>query len=302
MDSHLDRLDWSLLQIFLAVAEEGSLSAAARRLGLSQPTLGRQIKQLEAHSGLELFVRQPRGLVLTPQGQAILPAAQRMADAMAEVRLAAAGRDNGLRGTLRITASHIVAHHHLPPLITRLREKAPEMDIVLIPSDSSENLLYREADIAVRMYRSEQLDIVTRRLGALEIGAFAAKSYLDRRGRPQSMQDLAGHDLIGFDTSDLILRGMRGAGLTLTREDFAIRCDDQVTYWQLLRSGCGIGFGQRAVAASEPLVEPILPDVPVPPLDVWLAAHEAMRRNPRVALAWSVLEEGLAPLLTQARP
>ena len=294
---NLANLDWSLLQAFVAVAETGSLSGAARQLNQSQPTLGRQIKRLEEETGLELFLRRPRGFDLTPHGQALLPAARRMAEAMAEITLAAAGEDRGLTGTLRITASEIVAFHHLPPVLSRLRREAPEMEIVLLPTDSSENLLFREADIAVRMYRSDQLDIVTRQIGSLAIGAFASKTYLDRKGRPEGAGDLRRHDLIGFDRSDLILRAMTAAGIAMRREDFVIRCDDQVTYWELVRAGCGIGFGQTSVAARTPGVEQVFPEFPIAPLPVFLAAHETLRKTPRVALAWRVLEEELAPLL-----
>lgn len=293
-----DTLDWSLWQAFVAVAEGGSLSAAALRLGLSQPTLGRQIRKLEEETGLSLFSRQPRGFDLTDHGRALLPAARRMAQASGEIALAMAGEDRGLTGTLRITASEIVAFHHLPPVLSRLRRDAPEMNIVLLPTDTSENLLFREADIAIRMYRSDQLDIVTRRIGGLAIGAFAAQAYLDRKGRPTDPEDLRHHDLIGFDRSDLILRSMREMGMPIGREDFALRCDDQVTYWELVRAGCGIGFGQRAVAARAPGIVDLFPDLPIPPLPVYLAAHETVRRTPRVALAWRVLEEELAPILT----
>ncbi|WP_407491777.1 LysR family transcriptional regulator [Pseudooceanicola sp. MF1-13] len=293
----LSSLDWTLVQSFLAVADTGSLSGAARQLDQSQPTLGRQIKRLEDALGLDLFHRQPRGLTLTEQGEAILPAARRMAAALGDIALTAAGEDRGLSGTLRITASLIVSHFHLPEIIADLRAAAPEMAIELLPSDTSENLLFREADIAVRMYRSEQLDVVTRQIGWMPIGAYAAPEYLARKGEPKSPQDLMTHDVVGFDRSDLILRSMRDMGLPMTRDHFAVRCDDQVTYWELVRAGCGIGFGQRPVGDADPGVVRIFNDMPIPSLPVWLAAHDAMRRTPRVALAWDHLERGLAPIL-----
>lgn len=294
-----ETLDWSLWQAFVAVAETGSLSAAARRLNQSQPTLGRQIRRLEEETGLNLFTRQARGLDLSDHGRALLPAARRMAEASGEIALAMAGEDRGLTGTLRITASEIVAFYHLPPILARIRAEAPEMNVVLIPTDQSENLLFREADIAIRMYRSDQLDIVTRQIGTLSIGAFAHQSYLSRHGRPRTVEEVMQHTLIGFDRSDLILRGMREMGLEADRDSFAIRCDDQVTYWELVRAGLGIGFGQHAVARQTPEVVELFSDMPIPPLPVWLAAHEAVRRTPRVALAWRLLEEGLTPLLKQ---
>lgn len=293
----LRTLDWSLIQAFVAVAGTGSLSAAARALDQSQPTLGRQIKRLEAATGLDLFHRQPRGLILTEQGEALLPAARRMAEGFGALTLATAGMGDGLTGTLRITASEIVAFHHLPPVLSRIREAAPGLEIVLLPSDTTENLLFRDADIAVRMYRPDQQEIVTRCLGALAVGAYAAQDYLDRRGQPQTVADLSAHDVIGFDRSDLILRAMRDMGLEAERGSFALRCDDQVTYWQMVRAGCGIGFGQQSIGEFDPRVTRVLPDLDIPALPVWLAAHEALRRTPRVALAWEMLEQGLAPIL-----
>ncbi len=298
MERSLTSLDWSLVQVFLAVAQEGSLSGAARRLGQSQPTLGRQVKKLEEAVAIQLFQRQPRGLVLTPAGAEILPAARRMAEALGEIALSVAGHDDRLAGTLRLTASHMVAHHILPPLLARLRAEAPQMQIELRPSDRTESLTFREADIALRMYRPEQLDIVTRKLGEVPIGIFAARSYLDRVGRPGDLDALLRCDLIGYDTSELILRGMRGLGITLRREDFALRCDDQTTYWELVRAGCGVGFGQRALGLADPALEQLMPDVPLPGLPIWIAAHESLRRTPRVALAWDSLASGLAPFIS----
>ena len=295
----LSQTDWALVQAFLAVAEEGSLSAAARKLGASQPTLGRQVKAIEAHLGLELFRRHAKGLELTGAGEALMTPARAMRDAMREIALYAAGHEAGLSGTVRITASEMVSHYLLPPILARLRREAPEVQIELAPSDATGNLLYREADIALRMYEPRQADVVARYLGTLEIAPAAATSYLDRRGRPTCLKELAHHDFVGFDRSELIIRGMREAGVGMRREDFATRCDDQVTYWQLVRAGCGIGFGQGAIVDAERDVERIELGVAIPGLPVWLAAHRELRHTPRIRLVWEALAAGLAPHLTR---
>ncbi|KPP83342.1 MAG: Transcriptional regulator [Rhodobacteraceae bacterium HLUCCO07] len=297
MDKSVRDIDWSLMQAFLAVAEAGSLSAAARVLGVSQPTLGRQIRAMEEQTGLTLFRRQPRGLDLTQDGAALVPHARAMRDAMRDVALYAAGHDAEMAGVVRITASEVVAHHILPSIMAGIRADHPEIELELVPSDRAENLLFREADIAVRMYRPEQLDVVARRLGELEIGIFAARSYLERRGRPESPEALLQHDLIGYDRSELILRGMRAVGFDLTRDAFATRCDNQVTYWELLRAGCGIGFGQRHVGRTDPAVEEIDIGIAIPGLPVWLAAHRQLRQVSRLGHVWDRLAEGLAPVL-----
>ncbi|WP_420569107.1 LysR family transcriptional regulator [Thalassovita sp.] len=290
--------DWSLMQSFLAVAEGGSLSAAARKTGQSQPTLGRQIRQLEQDLDSNLFTRHARGLELTDEGHAILSAAQQMREAMKQIELTVAGRESDLSGTVRVTASEIVSQHLLPPILAQLRRDYPMIGIDLIATDDTENLLFREADVAVRMFRPEQLDIVTRQLGNIQIGVCAARSYLDLHGRPKTLEDLSEHSLLGYDKSELILRGMHELGIPASRDWFTIRCDDQNAYWQLLRAGCGIGFSQKVLIDRAPEVELLDLGIPIPSLPVWLAAPQATRRTPRVSAVWKVLETGLLPFVS----
>lgn len=298
MDNALTRLDWSLIEAFLAVAETGSLSAAARHLGSSQPTLGRQVRQIEDQLGLVLFDRQPRGLKLSESGLGLLEPARSMRDAARRIELAAAGQASDLSGTVRITASVFTAHHLLPPIIAGVRRDYPEIQIDLMPTDVSENLLFREADIAVRMHRSEQLDIVTRHLGDIKLGVYAARAYLDRVGRPQDAEALRQLDFVGYDRSELILRGMRSVGWEVTRDWFATRCDHHAVYYELVRAGCGVGFAQCHVADADPTLEHLVPGFPLPGLPIWLAAHQSLRRSPRVSLIWDRLETGLMPFVS----
>ncbi len=278
----MDKLDWTLYRSFLTVAEAGSLSAAARLLSLSQPTLGRHIAELETALGTALFTRFARGLHLTDAGTAMLPAARQMRDAAAVLTLIAAGRAQSLSGTVRLTASRTVSQYVLPPILADLRAQEPGIEIELVPSDSTENLLFREADIALRMYRPTQLNVVTRHLGNLPTAIYAAKTYLDRHGRPQNADDLLAMDFVGFDRSDVILRLIADLGIQRRREDFPLRCDDQVVYWALVRAGCGIGATQCQIGDADPIVERIAPFIPLPSLPVWLTAPEALRQNPRV--------------------
>ncbi len=291
-------LDWTLLRSFLAVAETGSLSAAARETGQSQPTLGRHIRTLESQAGGPLFERHAKGFSLSPLGQALRPGAEAMREGARQVALAAAGRDEREAGPVRITASVFVSIHLLPPIIAGIRQHSPEIEVELTSSDRTENLLFHEADIALRMYRPEQLDMITRHLGDLGLGVYATPGYLARNGTPETFSDILDHDLIGYDRDDRLIRGFREAGLEVTRESFPIRTDDQVAYWELVCSGAGIGIGQRAVADRDPRVTRILPDAPVPSLPVWLTAHESLRHTPRVARVWGALAKGLYPFLS----
>ena len=289
----MDNLDWSLVPSFLAVADCGSLSAAARNLGTSQPTLGRHIKAFEASVGETLFQRRPRGLELTEAGAALVPAARAMAQAAGGLSLIAAGQAQSLAGPVRITASVFVCQYLLPPVIARIRRALPEIEIELDASDSSENLLFREADIALRMYRPTQLDVVTRHLGDLPLGLYAAKGYLARQGTPTDAAQLLDHALVGYDRNERILVTMRALGLEATRSNFPTRCDNQTVYWELVRAGCGIGACQTAVADNDPLVARVLPGLRVPSLPVWLTAHAALRQSPRIRRAWDFLASAM---------
>ncbi|MDQ7071907.1 MAG: LysR family transcriptional regulator [Rhodobacterales bacterium] len=298
MDKPLHSLDWSLVQVFLTVAETGSLSAAARALGASQPTLGRQIRQIEAKLSAELFTRQPRGLTLTDTGQALVGPATRMRDAMAEITMTAAGKQTRVEGTVRITTSEVVSHYILPPIIARIRQAEPLISIDILPSDTSENLLFREADIAVRMYRSEQLDIITRKIGDLEIGVFAAKSYLDHNGRPKTAMEMLDYDLIGFDRVERIIRGMRDLGIDANRDMFQTRTHGQAVYWELIRAGCGIGMALALIGDIDPTVERLHLGIAIDPMPVWLATHQGMRQTPRIRRVWDMLNDGLTAFVS----
>lgn len=290
----MDVPDWSLIRSFLAVAEAGSLSAAARATGISQPTLGRHVQAIEAALGVAVFARTAQGLTLTEAGQDLMPSARAMQAAAAELALTARARAGGMAGTVRITASRVVSYALLPPVLARLRAEEPGIQIDLVPSDATENLLFGEADIALRMYRPTQGDLVARHIADLKLGLYAARSYLDRRGRPRGPEDLATHDFVGQDRGDQIIRVLRDMGVEATRADFPVRCDDPVTYMQLVRAGCGLGGLQRAIGDADPGLErlDILPDLPV--LPVWLTAAPRLRQSPRLRRVWDALAGALA--------
>ncbi len=292
----MDNLDWTLTRSFLAVAETGSLSAAARQLGLSQPTLGRHIADLEHALGLPLFTRQPRGLSPTDEAAALIPHARAMREAAARLSLTAVGHSEALRGTVRISASRIVSHYILPPMLAALRRAEPGIEIELSPTDQSDNLLFREADIAIRMYRPTQPDLITLHLCDLPMALYAANSYITENGAPDGLTDLHLHRFVGFDKSDMILRLLAAFGLPAKREDFPVRCDDQIIYWNLVRAGLGVGGMQTLVGDADPTVSRIVPQLALPALPVWLTAPGALRQNPRLRRVFDHLAAGFRAL------
>jgi DNA-binding transcriptional LysR family regulator len=291
-------LDWTLIQAFLAVAEQGSLSGAARETGISQPTLSRQIKAIEDRLNVRLFDRQAKGLDLTETGHELLPVAKAMFEAAGQFANIAAGHDEQIEGTVRITASEFVSHFILPEIIADIRANHPDIQLELNSTDVSENLLFREADIAIRMYRPTQLDMITRKLGVLQLGFFASQNYIQRRGKPTNLPELMTHDMIGYDRSERFIKGAAEYGWELSKNDFAVRCDLQTLHGELIKAGCGIGILSSQAAARMPELAPVIPAFPMPGLEVWLTSHTALRHTPRVRTVWKHLETGLAPWLS----
>ena len=275
----IQRLDWALVRSYLAVMDAGSVSAAARATQGHQPTISRHLSELEAQLGVALFERTGRGVTPTAAGLEVLPAARQMqAAAEALARSVTRGRE-ATRGTVRIAASQVVATWLLPPLVAEFQRAEPAIAIEIVSSNAVQNLLRREADIAVRMVRPDQGSLIARKLADIGVGAYAHADYLGAMGTPRTSADLAGHRLIGFDRDETILRGFARAGVALTPAHFAVRTDDQVANGQLVVAGAGIGFGAHYWAALWPGLQQVLPDLPIAPLPCWLAVHRELRGN-----------------------
>jgi DNA-binding transcriptional LysR family regulator len=287
-------LDWMLVQSFVAVAEHGSLAAGARKTGGSQPTMSRHIAALEQALSVRLFDRTGGGLVLTQTGIALYAEARTMAEAAARLQLSAAGHGEAIAGSIRITASEAMSAWVLPEILTRLHFAEPDIAIELVASDHTDNLLQREADIAIRMFRPVQTELIARSLGHITLGMFATPGYLARAGTPQSTEDLLAHTVIGDDRTTQILDGFRAAGLTVTREFFAFRSDSRITQWQMVLAGFGIGFNQSRIGDSEPRVVRVLRDAPLPRLPIWLTTHAELRTSRRVRRVYDFLAAELA--------
>ena len=282
---------------FGAVIETGSLSAAARKLSLSQPTLGRHIETLEQTLGIALFERTLQGLRPTDTALRLYEPVAGAEKALSEAALMAEGSSATLGGTVRLTASAMVSHYVLPPMLGAIRQAFPAVALELVPSDSAENLLLREADIAIRMFRPVQLDLVTRKLGVLPIVCCAHRDYFARRGTPATIADLLWHDLIGLDRSDIIIAGARGLGFELSRDNFIIRTDSQTTTWELMKAGLGIGFSQRQLVADTPGMVAILPELKGLELEVWLTTHRELFTSRRIRAIYDALAAALVAYL-----
>jgi DNA-binding transcriptional LysR family regulator len=286
--------EWSLYRSFLSVIRTGSLSAAARSEGLTQPTVGRHIDSLEKALGVSLFTRSQHGLSPTEAALELRPYAESLEATAAALLRAAVGR-TGIRGTVRITASEIVGGEVLPPILTQVHQAYPELELELALSNRAEDLLRREADIAVRTFRPTQQALVVRHVADVEVGLYARRDYLERRGTPTSLDELRDHTLIGFDRETAFTRSIRERGFPFERRMFALRSDNDLAQLAAVRAGFGIGVFQVPLARRSTDLIRLLPGPSFSvKLEMWIAMHADLRSSARCRVVADALAAGLA--------
>lgn len=294
MDWRSVDFDWNRARAFLVTAEEGSLSAAARALGMTQPTLGRQVTALETELGVALFERGGRGLELTPSGLELLEHVRAMGDAASRFSLTASGQSTSIEGTICITATEVGAAFVLPPILRKLRQMEPGIEIELIASNSTSDLKRREADIAVRAFRPTQPDLVARKVHGADFHLYAASDYLRRIGNPSSPEGFSDADFIGFDRTNMLVDALAERGFTLTLRNFPVITEDHLVLWELVKHGLGIGFMTEDIGDAEPLVERVLPSLDPFPIEIWLVAHRELKTSRRVRTVFDFLVSELS--------
>lgn len=282
MNRRVANFDWNQVRAFLLAAETGTLSAAAKALGVSQPTVGRQVAALEATLGVALFQRDGLRLSLTQTGLDLLEHARAMGEAALELSLAASGRSEAIEGQVVITASDVLSAYLLPPMLEELRRAAPGIEIEIVASNAIRDLRRREADIAVRHVRPEQPDLIARSLGDSTAHLYAARRYLERHGRPTCAADFAEATFIAMDASGRMAHGLRARGLPVTPANFAFASENGLVAWELVRQGLGIGVMAREVAELSPEVEQLLPEFEPFAVPMWLVTHRELLTSRRI--------------------
>ena len=293
-------IDWNQLRAFLATAETGSLSAAARQLGLTQPTLGRQVSAVEQRMGVTLFERSGKAMALTPTGLDLLEHARAMGAAAQALGLAAAGRSQEVAGIVTVSAIDIVAVHLLAPLVQRLREQEPGIAIEVISSNAMSDLLRREADIAIRHVKPEQSDLIARLIRTATAGFYASQSYILAHGHPRSAKDAADLPFVGSDRSGGYLRYLQQHGLSLLETNFSSYAESALANWAMVQRGLGIGTMMDDIASMTPGMVRVLDDVPPVRFPMWLVTHRELRTSRRIQVVFEALANGLTNGLAPA--
>jgi DNA-binding transcriptional LysR family regulator len=285
--------DWNQVRSFLATAEHGSFSAAARVLGQTQPTVGRQVAALERALGVTLFERAGKSLNLTTAGAEMLVHVREMAEVANRISLTATSQSQTIEGQVRITASDVMSAYRLPPILKHIRRAAPRLDIEVVAANELRDIQRREADIAIRHVRPTQPELIARLVGEATAYFYAAPSFLDRVGRPGDEDDLAGLDFVGFGDPELMIGYLQQAGIPVTRDSFRTGSQNGIVAWELVREGLGVGVMADDIAALTPGVERILTHRAPFRFPIWLATHSELHTARRIRLVFDLLAENL---------
>jgi DNA-binding transcriptional LysR family regulator len=294
MQPRMDQIDWNQLRAFLETAETGSLSAAARRLGLTQPTLSRQVAAIEQQMGVMLFERVGKSMALTSTGEELLEHVRAMGRSAEALRLAATGRSQSVGGVVSISATDVVAGHLLPPLVRQLREKEPAISVEVISSDTVSDLLRREADVAIRHVKPEQPDLIARLIAEKAAGFYASDDWVKTHGHPRRAEEAARLSFVGFDRSGSFLAHLCQHGLPLSEANFICYANQAMAHWALVRHGLGIGIMMDEIARATAGVVRVLDDVPPVRFPMWLVTHRELRTSRRIRVVFETLAQGLA--------
>jgi len=289
MDWKKISFDWNRAKAFLATAEEGTLSGAARVLGLAQPTLGRQVTALEHELGVVLFERIGHELILTPSGVALLEQIKIMADAATNMSLIANGQSQEIEGSVCISASEVHAAYWLGPILRKLRQAEPKIAIEVVSTNSVSDLQRREADIAIRNFRPTQPDLIAKKIGNIYAHLYAHKSYLARLPQPLEKKTLDQADFVSFENTDILLNSLVNLGFPLTKSNFPLVTNSYMTHWAYVKQGLGIGMMPEDIGDNEPNMVRVLPDTEHFESPIWLTTHRELKTNRRVRAVFDLL-------------
>ncbi len=290
-------MDWNALKVFLAIADSGSLTAAARKLKISQPTLSRKLTNLEESLDSQLFQRLPRGLVLTEAGESIMHSVRNMGDQVLDVEKKLTGQNLRLEGNVRLTTTEYIGSFWITEDMQGFRKLYPGISVNLQVDMQVINLVRREADIAVRLGRPEQPDLIAKKIGSFFNYLAASKSYLEQYGRPESLEDLKDHYAVGYSMEMSVNSGVHKLFSHFHKENILFSSNSLYSIYEAVNKGLGIGMMPDIAADMFPDIEFILPDQHKMELEVWLVTHADIQHNARIRALFDYLATSLSERL-----
>ena len=290
----MNTLDWNQIRAFLKTAELGSLSAAARQLNFTQPTLSRQVAAIEASLGVTLFERVGKAMRLTSAGLDLLEHARVMGAAADALAMAATGQAQTVEGVVTVSASDMIATCVLPALVHDLRQRVPRITLEIVSSNALSDLLRREADIAIRHVKPEQPELIARFIRQATAHFYAAENWVRVHGHPRTAQDAERHAFVGSDRAGAYLGYLRHHGLPLTEANFSCYVEHTTTHWALVQAGLGIGAMMDEIADVTPGMVRVLDEVSPVQFPIWLVTHRELRTSRRIRSVFDALADALA--------
>lgn len=283
-------MNWDDVRMFLAVARAGQFLGAARRLGVNHATLSRRVAALEQSLGSALLRRHTSGCELTPEGEVFLAAAERMETEMLSAQSQIGRIDGAVAGTVRIGAPDGFGVAFLASRMGRLTERFPDLKIQLVPVPRAFSLSQREADIAITIERPEQGRLVSAKLTDYRLGLYAAQSYAERFGLPDTVEALAGHRRIGYVEDLIFSASLNYTGEVMRNWDAGFEISSAIGQTEAVRAGSGIGILHTYIARQKPELIRVLPDISIARA-YWTTYHENARALLRVRTVVQFLQE-----------
>ncbi len=278
----MNDLSWDDFRYFLAAAESGSLCAAAKYLNSNQPTVGRHIDTLEAALGLKLFQRHKRGLTLTNEGVWVLEQSQLMHSGVQNIQRKIEGDYQQLQGSVRLALPEGLCNEIIIPRLESFYQQYPNLRLILNVSSRTANLTRGEADIAIRLFRPKEADLVTRQLTHMEMGLYASHEYLQIHGHPESVTDLLQHRVISYGDELAGLPENKWLVGHVSPGNNILQSDSTVSRLKATACGLGISIQPCMIAVANTSLIRILEDVPLPTHEVWITYHRDLRHVLRI--------------------
>ncbi len=274
-------MDWDDVRLFLAVARNGQLLAASRRLGINHATLGRRMTALEHALGTRLLVRRTNGCELTAEGEVYFAAAERMEAEMLAAQAATGQIDTSVAGTVRLGAPDGFGVSFLAARLGRLMQQHPQLKVQLVPVPRSFSLSQREADVAITIERPEQGRLISSKLTDYTLGLYASRAHVKAHGMPGGLEDLRHHPRIGYVEDLIFSPSLNFTGEVMRDWDATLEVSSAIGQTEAVRAGAGIGILHDYIARQYPELVRILPDVVIRRA-YWTTYHESSRDLMRI--------------------
>ncbi|MEP0357441.1 LysR family transcriptional regulator [Paraglaciecola sp.] len=285
--------DWNNAKAFIYTAEAGSLSLAAKKMGVSQPTMGRQVAALEESLNLPLFERTKNKLLLTPKGRIIFEQLKQMQTLASETTLKAEGLSHNIQGSVTLSVNQLDAIYRIPSFISKFRQEQPSIQVQLNVSNLKSDLLEREADIAIRNVRPSEENLIARKLKTESIFFYGTPKLLSKYDT-ENDKALSNIQVIGFEDSAYFISYLDEKGWAIADKNIAIKSDFQPFHIEMAKQGLGVAVLPQSIGDSIPELAQAFKNLgSVFELELWLVCHQELRSSRKIRYLFDFISREL---------